>query len=425
MIKKHWPLWAALIIVISIVGYFYYRYTTGPTYNWYPSYDHTSSSPYGTELLYKTMKTMFPDKEFKTIEEPLAYHRDFKNETTKNSIYYFEGEEFVPDKSTVAALSSFIHKGNQIFIAAGSVSKYFLDSLLHPDIRSSIKGQEGISNVRCLSYKPGFIHPALKDPKKFKIEFKVFEASMPMNTGFIGSDLVENIPNDYYRIGYINTTKNDSLTNYMKIKIGKGWLHLYTTPLVLTNYYLRKKEIFNHAQNLFVHLEPGNIYWHVNSYASMGEDIGEDQAKNPFGVLLSFVSFRYAWYAFCGGLLLYSLFGFKRKQRAIPVIEKNANTSIEFAETISKLYMADGRHKNIVMQKYQYFFNYVRSKFGINLKNNLVEDKKRLSYLSKVPLETIDQIMFNHIKMETLPDTNVEELRETVALINGFYKISK
>jgi len=87
--------------------------------------------------------------------------------------------------------------------------------------------------------------------------------------------------------------------------------------------------------------------------------------------------------------------------------------------------MADGRHKNIVMQKYQYFFNYVRSKFGINLKNNLVEDKKRLSYLSKVPLETIDQIMFNHIKMETLPDTNVEELRETVALINGFYKISK
>ena len=108
----------------------------------------------------------------------------------------------------------------------------------------------------------------------------------------------------------------------------------------------------------------------------------------------------------------------------MPVIEKNSNSSIEFAQTIAQLYLVDGKHKNMANQKFRYFFNFVRNTYGINIKDNLRADKQRLSLLSKLPVEAIDHIMFNYVKMESLPDTTADELKETVTLINNFYKIS-
>jgi hypothetical protein len=67
----------------------------------------------------------------------------------------------------------------------------------------------------------------------------------------------------------------------------------------------------------------------------------------------------------------------------------------------------------------------VRTKFGVNLKASSENEKRRLAAISKVPLENINRIMFNYTKMESLPDTTVEELNESVKLINEFYQNSR
>ncbi len=427
MLKRNWPFILAAAIVLSIAGYFYYLYTISPTLNWSPNYNHTSSSPYGNELLYNVMRDLCPEKKFTTIEEPLIYHPYFNKAEATNNIYFFSGNSFSPDRSTIASLRDFINKGNQIFIAANQVSTFFLDSILTEQLNDSIL-ENGLSFTECMSFTPSLIHPQLQVKKNPVIRFKVFQASLPFSTGYV-PDIFFNTNywrSDYYKIGYFRADKKENYTNYIKIRVGLGWLHLYTTPLVFTNYYLRKKEVFDYAQKVFIHLEPGDVYWHVNTYGSMGDN--EEgiavSGQNPFGVLLSFASFRYAWYSFIGAIILFCIFGFKRRQRAIPVLEKNTNTSVEFAETIAKLYLADGRHKNIANQKFRYFFNFVRTKYGINLKANLPDDKKRLSYLSKVPIEHLDKIVFNHAKMVSLPNTTLEELNESVYLINGFYRSS-
>lgn len=86
-------------------------------------------------------------------------------------------------------------------------------------------------------------------------------------------------------------------------------MHLYSSPLVFTNYYLSKKEVFDYAQKVFLHLEPGNIYWHVNTYASEGAaDNQIAKSESPFEVLLSLRSFRYAWYSFLEPLFCLAYF---------------------------------------------------------------------------------------------------------------------
>lgn len=67
----------------------------------------------------------------------------------------------------------------------------------------------------------------------------------------------------------------------------------------------------------------------------------------------------------------------------------------------------------------------MRTKFGINLKNNSEDDKTRLAYLSKMPIEKVEKIVFNYTKIKSLPDTTAEELNDSVVLINEFYKNSK
>lgn len=427
MFKRNWPFITAASIVLLLAGFFYYLYLKSPTYNWFMTFNHNSSSPYGNELLYKVMDDLYPQHNFTTIEEPLVYNGKFKNTEHKNSIYFYSGYSFKPDKSTVSTLYDFINKGNQVFISANEISRFFLDSIIDIKQESDDFSENAIEQVQCTYFKPVLNHPYLKTKKQPLIKYKVYRAIVPMEVGYFSNDFFETFRlneqgYDYYRIGHFELSKNKNYTNYIKIRVGKGWLHLYSSPLVFTNYYLRKAETFEYAQKVFLHLEPGDIFWHVNSYASQGANDDEiNISESPFAVLLSFSSFRYAWYSFLGAIILFCIFSFKRKQRPIPVLEKNTNSSVEFAETITKLYLADGKHKNIAQQKFRYFFNFVRTKFGINLKANVEADKIKLANLSKVPIENIDKIMFSHTRMESLPDTTLDELNETVVLINEFY----
>ena len=428
MFKRNWPFFTATSVILIIFGYFYYLYTNSPTLNWFVTYYHKSDSPYANELLYKMVKNLYPNQTFTAIEEPLSYNFKFNQVKTTNNIYFYQGPSFEPDRSTVGSLVNFLNKGNQVFISADGISSYFLDSILHPDI-----AHDGSISSNCMpimhtmKYFPGFIHPQLKTPKRHSISYKVMKTSIPMEVTYISEGFLQDAGLDsmntpYYRIGNIKTTDGHAFLNYIKINVGKGWLHLYSTPIVLTNYHLRKKETFEYAGKLFVHLEKGDIYWHVNTHINAHfNKQNTDSNQSPFSVLLSYPSLRYAWYTFLGALLLFCLFGIKRKQRPIPVIEKVNNTSVEYAETISKLYLVAGKHKNIAQQKYRYFFNFIKTRYGFNLKNNHTEDKIRLAYITKVPQEDIEKIMQNYKKIESLPDTTTDELHESVVLINDFY----
>jgi hypothetical protein len=428
MIKKNWTVFLAVSIILSLILFFYYQYSKLPTYNWSENYKHNSDSPYGNELLYKMMKNLYPDHTFNIISEPLIYNREFTSSTKNNSIYFYSGYGFFPDKSTTSELINFIKKGNQLFIASNEISKRFLDSILDLDKSKHSEHHNALGKLICTQFTPVFLHPELKLKKNPSIQFKLFEVNTPTEIGYFGTSffdtfLHQNGSIDYFKIGYFNTGNFKNNTNYIKVNIGKGQMHLYSTPLVFTNYYLRKKEVFDYSQNVFLHLKEGDIYWHNNAFANtIFNENKQEKGVSPFGVILNLMSFRYAWYSFLLVLLLFCLFNFKRKQRAIAVIEKNKNSSIEFAETITKLYLAEGNHKNIAMQKFHYFFNYIRLKFSINLQNNERLEKLNLAMKSKVAIERIEKIMFCYNQLLALPNTTKDELNELVTLINGFYE---
>jgi predicted nucleic acid-binding protein len=67
------------------------------------------------------------------------------------------------------------------------------------------------------------------------------------------------------------------------------------------------------------------------------------------------------------------LFGGKRRQRVIPMVKPNENTTVAFTETIGRLYLQNKNNKNIADKMITYFNEYVRNHYYVN--TNTINDE--------------------------------------------------
>ncbi len=121
-------------------------------------------------------------------------------------------------------------------------------------------------------------------------------------------------------------------------------------------------------------------------------------------------------------LLLYVLFGMKRKQRVVPVIEPVQNTSIAFTEAVAALYLAEKNNKNIADKMIGYFNEHVRTHYFLNVSAGNKDFINSLSKKSGVPLESV-QALYNAMeKIGVAYDVSDFELLSLSEQIQLFYK---
>lgn len=428
MLRKNAWIVLAVTVLLMLCGFFYYFYAQRPTLNWTVNFNHRSSTPYGNELLYKLLQNRFPNRNFYTVDEPLIRNTRLKRAANGGSVYFYSGFGFSPDRTTTGVLIDFIKKGNEAFIAADGISTFFIDSLLQPENATSDNIYSNcLPLLLCRQFEPVLIHPDFSKLKKFTIEHRVMKTTFPMEVAYFSDAFFENRGLNkpgvrYFRMGDFQLGKNQRFTNYIAFRVGAGRVHLYSTPLVFTNYHLREQKVYDYTDKILSHLPESDVFWHVNQFVNADVDpYNTVSSESPFNVLLRYDSLRYAWYTFLCSVLVFGLYTLRRRQRAIPVLPGVSNTSLEFAETISKLYLLDGNHKNIAMQKFKYFFSYVKSRYGVDLKSPQEDDLQRLSEQSKMHRDELNQILELYKVLTALPDASEEELNKVVTGINRFY----
>ncbi len=77
----------------------------------------------------------------------------------------------------------------------------------------------------------------------------------------------------------------------------------------------------------------------------------------------------WAFWIAVGGLLLFILFNIKRKQRIIPVVKPNVNTTVTFTETVGRLYLQKKDNRHIAEKMITYFYEHIRNKYFISTAN--------------------------------------------------------
>jgi len=186
---------------------------------------------------------------------------------------------------------------------------------------------------------------------------------------------------------------NDSLINFVRLPIGSGHLYIHTTPQAFTNMPLANDSIMPYAQLVSTYFGNGRTYWDEenrnydpNAFKKAEDDYDQETSEGPLEFILSEPSLRAAWYFILLAIVLYVFFGAKRKQRIIPVTERMENTSIEYAEVISQLFMRQKDHKSLVKLKGDLFKAELRERYGLRVP--LKKEDENDEWFTKVSQKT-------------------------------------
>ncbi len=375
-----------LILLAAIVLVVLVQWGAPKQTDWTENYYSRDARPYGCKLLVDRLPDIFPNQQINTPKISLYKRKD----QVRPGNYLFVNNDFFLDNLDLDVLLKLVSEGSNAFIATAQLSSALRDTL---QIES-----ESVFNASP-SVKIGFAPPM---PRKTKLyAYKHIDYLH----GLLPDSATTLRP---VRLGIVVTGnlkgKADSATNFVAIRWGKGRFFIHTMPQVFSNYNMVDPENARYIAKALSYMPVREIFWEeyytdatyagsrANDYSDdlsetdslqlaenrTGENWDEsraypmrknDQARENdsiFRFLLSEAALRWALYLTLAGLVLFVFFEAKRRQRIVPVIPPLANASLEFTETVGRLYYQHRDHKNIAEKKITYFLEIIRNRFYLN-----------------------------------------------------------
>ena len=421
---------AILVLAAGLLAWWWFSQEN--QYNWSERYYTQEKEPYDAYVLFEQLKNSQKEN-FHEITDTI-YRKIELGEVPPSSNLVFVGNEMFLDSAETRFVLDFVGKGNNALIACDYFPENLLDSLFHPgetyDYYYDEHSQEYSADFKALStysdsvIHVGFLRDELNIPPvtcQYIVNFKPYAN----NWQYFRSNLYT--PQNVYveELGAFNT----DIVNFIRVPWGTGNFYLHSTPLLFTNYHLLNDTINDYALKVFSVLGDGPIYWDEKDrywdpvdYKSYPHESPE---RGPLAFILSEPALRTAWYLLIAGSLLYLLFGAKRKQRIIPVIENMDNTSIEYAEVISQLFMKEKDHKKLVLLKMDLFRAFLRERLMIRTPPDPRDENEELFQLiavkSNVPLELVSKIFTRYKALEVIEGVDTPTMLEFYSLLEEFY----
>ena len=399
-------------------------------FDWSETYDAESKEPYGTFVIHETLKSYFPNNSFTEIKEGL--HEELPTASGTKSNFVFIGESMFLDSADVATLLNYVQEGNTAFISSKTIpfdlmfELYYEECNYHPwNDYSTLPDTLATFNL---------LHPQLKDSVGVPYLFTINDELTSYGWNYIDSAYFCDEPHSMIQLGTVN-----NYINFAKKEYGSngGVFYLHTTPMNFTNIHLLSERDLNYTNKVFSHLNEGDIYW--DEYSRVGEGFGRAYNRRQSGragnrtiaseeslkYILAQPSLAWAWYLTIGMGFLYLFFRAKRKQRIIPVLERNENTSFEFISTIGRLYFLQNDHKKLCQQKMKLFYAYIRDRYNLNTTKVDDEFMKKLMAKSEVPSPVLQKIFDFYKNIKSSSFVSEQTLIDFHLRMDEFYKNCK
>ena len=390
-IKNNKPITFTVMVILFLV------FGCGDRHDWREHYQNKKVSPYGTSIIYGLLDNYFSEEKMEEITDSL--HVKLSDAETTGS-YFYLGPYLWMDSLRIKAMLDFVHRGNDAIIIAPNISFELLDSISYEyciDLtyqRDSMYYDEYVidhyfeDTLAALN----FIHPELKDGSGYSYNFRIRTKDHLYGWDHLPTDLFCDYQEEFASLGTIS----DTLVNFAKAEYGAGNFYLHTTPLAFSNFHIIKTNGREYAEKVLSHLEKAPILWDATkrSFEFPGRNRGF--GRSPLKYILSQPPLAWGWYILLCMAVLYLMFRAKRRQRIIPVLEKNENTSLEFINTIGRLYFIQNNHRQLALDKMKLFLGFVREHYNMPTKELNDQFKKQLSVKSEIPLTVIEKIFTIH-----------------------------
>lgn len=382
-----------MILILALLFYLLLGSREG-NYSWREHYRPDSKDPYGTFLVHNLLESYFPNQSFEVVKDSLGERLD-------HGSFVYVGNQFWLDSLALDQLLRFVEEGNQAFIACPYLPQRLLDSINNEDCIGEDLEDEAdydavldgeLYSLTDTVVNMNFRHPSLADTAGYELKRRFLNDPIQYQWTYMPPDYFCEGQTTFSQLGNINGVH----TNFLSAAYGKGEFLIHTTPLAFTNLHLLEKRGLDYASKVFSHLKTGPIYWDERPFDPFSDQAGASSNPNkesPLRYVLSQPALAWAWYILLGMAVLYLIFRAKRRQRVIPVLEKNTNTSLEFIGTIGRLFFIQNNHRQLAAQKMRLFLIFVREHYHLPTKELNDQFAKGLATRSDVPEEHITKII--------------------------------
>jgi hypothetical protein len=364
--------------------------------DWTRNYQSKKKTPFGTYAIHNLLKPTYA------------------RQVTANNQTFYNLQEFAKDSSTLifiddelnfskvdfTAMYKFLKKGNSVFITASSFSGILADSL---KLNTIFNYENYYGTFDSLFNKNGetlkFCSSNLRSKK-----YQYSALARIMEFSNFDSTLFKSI---------LVTESGKAVA--IKADINGGQLIICCAPDIFANYFIANKITRPVAYHLLSYIDNKYLVWDEN-YKRFNE-----KSYSPLKFIFGNPTLHTAYLLTLITLILYMIFEGRRRQRIIPQIEPNTNTTLEFVNVISHVYYNSQGHQNIAQEKIKYFYETIRKRFNVNtsqINQHLINE---VSILSGVE-EKIVKNLFNYcekiLKLTELSDLELIELNRQIYVFN-------
>jgi hypothetical protein len=422
---------SAAVLLLGIVIYLFNPLQKKKDFIWYPRLFHDGNQPYDFKLFHQLLKENFEVDSFDISDQ--KNFADSKNNLNKGYLYL--GDYPFHDSLKAESLKKFILNGGTVFLVTHNIpDSLFLKLVDEEDCVSYLVRNDKLSSSTSTKISCGFEHPNFMD-RQYNFNFKSDEDSTEYMWTYIPPYY---LCDPFVKLGSFSNHKFENVTyaNFIKADFGRGSVYWHSNPILFTNYFLSSKhgsDGFNYINDVFSHFEVEKWYW---DEAVQPEGFGEMpkksfvKPKTPLEYIFSQPALSFAWILLLILVALYLLFAAKRKQRVIPILETNRNTSLEFINTIGRLYFQQQNHLVIFEKLMQLFRTHLKRRYGIILKDEQFQDEVMIARIVKktdIDREIISAILKEYFILKskiTAKDVEMsaETLNKFYLLLEKFYK---
>ena len=372
--------------------------------------------PYGTWVAFNLLKKEFP-KATVLVNKSSPANSTALNFDTAGQVLIIIDNYFNPDEDDLDKLTGFAQQGNDVYISAVQMNY-----------------------IACQFFK-------IKQPSYFDI---YYNGIVPLqkddniklkDSFFVKTDtVVFNSPNLFWYPGAYYGNYFDTLntifsyplgvsfyqkTNLIGIHAKGGNIYLHSSPIALSNFFILYNDNHHYYESLFSLSSPNTkkVIWdEYFLHKKDSEYSNNESSPGLLHVIMQYENFKWAFWVASILLILYLLTESKRKQRLIPAYSKPINESLEFVQTIGKLYFEKGEHKNLAEKLTQYFLDYVRTKYKVATSAINPAFVKALARKTNITEAEISEITDSIHAINLSEKISAKQLINYHALLENFYK---
>ncbi len=377
--------------------------------NWYENFKEKEKSPFGTYIIYNESESLFQGNKQQLLNENIydflidRYLEDYDK-------FNYICIKHIDRKTTedgINELLSFVYEGNNAFFSLNYFSEELQEAL-----------QIEIKNLDSLAFSPIRLKKLKGKLQLNNDHFKNQEYSFDRN---LRRNYIKSYNKNISIVLGTQTINSQEEPTFLKIYHGEGAIYVHTQPIVFTNYNMLNKN-YQYAENTLSYLPNFSAFWDPQIRASR---IANQEPENSESVFVFFwKNPSLKWFLYIGffGLILFMVFNARRKQRAIPITSPLKNSTVEFTQTISNLYLKNDNHKNLVDKKILFFLEKVRTRYLINTHNLNSEFIEKLALKSGNNLNNTKYLINTILALNKKIACSEEELMVLNKMIDNFLK---